>query len=224
MAGWFFSEIGISANKDDISLKRQLMKCIGLNKMRNGNKPNYDDERCYACGYDMYITYDKDDMIFGEYVQTGMENFIKKYEMDCIFSIFNVIFPSTYIHILNSTGSTVCGDQYNEHFLLDPIEMKLDRYGHGEGECYGLPGYCHRYYHILDDDMYLSPEEFEEYESQHEECFAIYEWDGEKTTSYKYLNPIKYKSCIQNVIDESVKNGFTELTALILDKYKDILS
>lgn len=215
MSGWIYSEIGISTNHEDIALKRQLMKCIGLEKTYNG-MGDYNEKRAYACGNEFDIIYEENDMIFGEY-----GDYLEKVELEPIFSIYNMVFPGTYVHIQMSSGSTVSGDYAVENILLDPVEMKLKKQAFGEVDTW-YPDYCSGCYRILDDDMLMDPEEYEEYMSQHEDICAIYEWDGEKTTAYKFVKPSKYKSYVQNIIDESIKNGFTELTALMLEKFKDV--
>lgn len=258
MAGWNFTEVGISVKDDDRILKQQFMDCIGLEKIY-GN--DFSDERCSAAGEEIETLYEdffKDNsMIFGEH---PCHECLDEVSLNKIFALLNIVFPRTYLNAQHYSGSTVTCERDMIQFLIDPNNMIIIKSacGEDESEYANPPKYCDCSFRYLDKKTgnyvtksikefkqelrklseeanpngFISDEDFEkEFEMGFRDYFYdfIADPDGDITviwegrTSCSYTLAKLEKNYIREVIEKSTEKGYTELTALLNEKCKDIL-
>lgn len=231
MGSWYFAEIGITATENDVELKKQFLDCIGFGEIggHRSKDPYYD--RTYD------LLYKKDDMIFGE--NGDYDLYAHGYEripFEQYFEILNILFSTTYLHVQYFDGTSVTVYWNVHQYLFDPVKNSVKEYLAGEdNEDYviDIPDWCDGEIeaYIDDDesddgeDVYYSYKEFkdldEEQKQKIEESHPCCGWSGQRTIKYKSekIN----KELVREILDESVKKGYVELSALIMDKCKDYL-
>lgn len=225
MSSWCYTEIGISVTEEDLALKQQYMDCLGLLTIY-GDTYNHD-----RCGYEINRCIfeeakKEDEMIFGEYEDfESIPDNLNEY-----YFLLNLLFPHTYLYCLHYRGSSVTCERECEEIFYDPKKLIITK--EAKGEDYSevdIPDYCSGFYHSWEDDEYLSVEEYNEMcikqsegnlETNFDKDMFIFEWDGEKSEIISLTIPSK--SFLQKVIAQSTAKGYVELTALILEKCKDI--
>ena len=223
MSESIYTEIGITVNKNDICLKKQFMLCLDFRP----NNPFQDDFSTNK--RDNIIEsrlYEGKDMIFG-YKDLDLEDgyhvcFLHENTLDQIAAIINVIFPNTYLQVINLFYSPSC-EAYIEGILFDPKRMLLKKESVVEefGRC-GIPSYCKGTY-LLDDGSELSPKEFRMYEKEYSEDDDMigYTFTGEGRQNRKYEFSEIDKTFVQSIIEVSKENEYGELTALLIEKFNN---
>ena len=237
MSSWCYTEIGISVTDDDLVLKQQYMDCLGLLTI---DGDTYNHERCSAAGYerDRFLFEEakkEDDMIFGE--DEDFESIPDN--LNDIFFLLNLLFPHTYLYCQHYSGTSVTTENECEEYLFDPKKKKLTKRASGdgfidiahEGDSIGkenVPEYCTVKYQVTDEDIYYSPQEFAErcrkkkqgnLENDFDDDYVSFNWNGKKTDPIN--STIPSQELIRTIIEQSKEKGYTELTALLLEKCKD---
>ena len=229
MSSWCYTEIGISVTDDDLVLKQQYMDCLGLLTI---DGDTYNHERCSAAGYerDRFLFEEakkEDDMIFGE--DEDFESIPDN--LNDIFFLLNLLFPHTYLYCLHYRGSSVSCERECEEVFYDPIKKRIKKEAGGEDYSeVSIPEYCSGGYSSwCDEDVWIRPEEYEEFrrkiregelESNVDVESLTFEWYGESSESIRFTKPSQ--EFIKTILEASREKGYTELTALLLEKCKDI--
>ena len=229
MSSWCYTEIGISVTDDDLELKQQYLDCLGLLKI-DGDV--FNETECDAAGYELYdsllntvcfqVT-----MIFGKH----SDDYSIPENLHDIFSLVNLLFPHTYLYCLHYRGSSVSCERECEEVFYDPIKKRIKKEAGGEDYSeVSIPEYCSGGYSSwCDEDVWIRPEEYEEFrrkiregelESNVDVESLTFEWYGESSESIRFTNPSQ--EFIKTILEASREKGYTELTALLLEKCKDI--
>ena len=171
------------------------MDCIGLEKIYGDD---YSEQRCSAAGYESSPLYDEWEYKIEEDMIFGEHPYCDGIPqgLDNIFKLLNLLFPKTYLYCEHNSGSSVSYEFLLEEHLYNPETLTLIISSSGTEDYFG------------DED-----------ESCEEGSY--YEWEDSDTQNIQSLIPDK--EFIRSIIEKSTEKGYTELTALLLDKCKDIV-
>lgn len=230
MAHYSFAEIGITVNENDSELKKQFMDCIGfLGCIDSGEfGEHYPQVPHYDFEYDSL--YDKDDMFYGS---------IDKKELHDIpahqyYAILNLLFPKTYLFAQHMFGTSVTICWRAEQYLFDPVNNSVTRHFEGEdNDCViEIHDWCRGSIRVNlydENDCWVGEEEYSysefyrlsrEKQQEIEENCPTCRWSGQMTEEcFIEID----RECVREILDESVKKGYVELSALIMEKCKDYL-
>ena len=202
MSSGCYTEIGISVTEEDLALKQQYMDCLGLLTIY-GDTYNHD-----RCGYEINRCIfeeakKEDEMIFGEYEDfESIPDNLNEY-----YFLLNLLFPHTYLYCLHYRGSSVTCERECEEIFYDPKKLIIKK--EAKGEDYrevDIPDYCYGGFDLWGEKT--------------DEDTLTFEWYGESSESIRLTNPSQ--EFIKTILEASTAKGYVELTALLLEKCKDI--
>ena len=236
MGSWDFTQLGVSTTKENKKLLRQLLECVGVNiedgvyeSQAGVINPSFD----YSVGGDFY----------GELYDRWSDYEAPFYPYD-VFCIANILFPGTYIYFEHEDGSSVTDWYVRVEDIYDPVKGKCFSgeydYSYGFGYVNGEPPYplikdeCEelakeRGIKIKWDKNGKKPENDEFFELCNEILHDRHSFKdlsteiSERPVDYNGYDKKEMKQKIGVVLDNATDYGYTELTALILEKFKDIL-
>lgn len=239
MGSWDFTQLGVSTTKENEELLKQLLECVGV---------NFDEYPCSSeAGYiyeDKGFYYSLGGDFYGFFYDRcyGYEPPFTPYDVFCI---ANVLFPGTYVYFEHEDGNNTCDSYYREEKIYDPEEGKCFEgeydYGYdGGGTIFGGSPYplikdeCEELAKkrgvIIEWDEYGKEPANDDFSELCDEVLhenhRLQELATKKTerpVDYNGYDKKEMKQKIGVVLENATDYEYTELTALILDRFKDIL-
>ena len=216
----WYNTVGVSFTDEDEKLKKQLLPlCIDCADI--GGFFNDIDYSDFDGDYDDEDDENTDNKFEKDYLTIGV--FLDDvYEALDVFLLFNLLFPNTFFYATSEHEITnrEYADNVTEKMIKEAIEGGYENSLSGSEEGEFILWFC------IPDNMMI--------ETYTVETNEYIECDGSSNGCDTFISdepttePIKCtvpdKEFIRSVIEESTEKGYTELTALLLDKCKDILT
>ena len=227
MRSWNFTNLGVSTTKDNETLLKQLMECVGV----DFGKSSQGIERVkifFEFHYDLG----------GAFKGTLVDS--KKF-----FYIVNRLFENTYVYYEHEYGNDTSDDYNRNEAIFDPVKRKCFEgsysYCYGDATVFGEPVYmlikdeCEEAARkqgiqiVWDEDYFVPRDEFSVLCSDILRSHGGLSRLGTKKDEYP-INLNDYnKKCfktkyLDKIIKKAAAKGYTELTALISQKFGNMRS